>query len=342
MPFKVVNLATGHAFTVADGETVLDAAIRQGIPLPYGCRSGTCGSCQVTLVSGDVRYEQAASALEDLPANNALLCQARPASDLQIQAAELSAVEDIEVKRLRCKVARMEQLAHDVMRMYLKLPDDERLQFMAGQYIDFILDDGRRRAFSLANAPHDDALLELHVRNIDAGEYTGFIFNNLKEKDLLRIEGPQGSFYLREDSRRPIILLAGGTGFAPVKGIIEHALAEGIARPMHLFWGARARRDLYLHELAAGWAQLANFRYTPVLSEPLPQDDWQGATGLVHEAVVAAYPDLADYDVYASGPPAMVAAAYSAFVDCGLPPAHYYSDAFEFAADSRAANESAS
>jgi len=342
MPFKVVNLATGRAFSVADGETVLDAAIRQGMPLPYGCRSGACGSCKATLVAGEVVYDQAASALQDLPADSALLCQARPASDLQIRAAGLAAVEDIEVKRLRCKVARKEQLAHDVMRLYLKLPDDERLQFMAGQYIDFILDDGRRRAFSLANAPHDDALLELHVRNIDAGEYTGFIFNSLKEKDLLRIEGPQGSFYLREDSARPIILLAGGTGFAPIKGIIEHALAEGIDRPMHLFWGARARRDLYLHELAEGWAQHASFHYTPVLSEPLPQDDWQGETGLVHEAVVAAYPDLAAYDVYASGPPAMVAAAYAAFVDRGLPSDHYYSDAFEFAADSRAANQSAS
>ena len=341
MPFEVVNLATGHAFTVADGETVLDAAIRQGITLPYGCRSGACGSCQVTLVAGDVVYGQATGALEELPAGAALLCQARPASDLQIQAAELAAVEDIEVKRLRCKVARMERLAHDVMRLYLKLPDDERLQFMAGQYIDFILEDGRRRAFSLANAPHDDAFLEVHVRNIDDGEYTGFIFNSLKEKDLLRIEGPQGGFYLREESTRPIIFMAGGTGFAPVKGIIEHAFAEGIQRPMHLFWGARSRRDLYLHTLAEDWTRHADFHYTPVLSDPLPQDNWQGVTGLVHEAVVAACPDLSAHDVYASGPPAMVEAAYTAFVARGLPADHYYSDAFEFAADSRAANRSA-
>jgi len=338
MPFKVENISTGRTFTVAKGETVLDAAIRHGITLPYGCRSGACGSCQVTLVSGEVLYDHTPEALETVPAGGALPCQARPSSNLQIRANELTPAGGIPIKRMRSKVARMERLAHDVMRLYLKLPDDERLQFMAGQYIDIILQDERRRAFSLANAPHDDALLELHVRNIDDGEYTGYIFNTLKEKDLLSIEGPQGSFYLREESRRPMILMAGGTGLAPIKGIIEHVLAEGIQRSMHLFWGVRAQRDLYLHELALDWQQHANFQYTPVLSEPQPDDNWQGQTGLVHEAVVTAYPDLKDYDVYAGGPPAMVETAFQAFATHGMPAENYYSDAFEFAADSRAAN----
>ena len=148
---------------------------------------------------------------------------------------------------------------------------------MAGQYIDFVLKDGRHRAFSMANPPHDDAFIELHIRHVEGGEFTDYVFNQLEEKTVLRVEGPHGSFHLREDSDRPIILMAGGTGFAPIKGIIEHAVAEGIKRPMHLYWGVRAKEDLYLNELAEQWvATVPGFRYTPVLSQPNAADQWQG------------------------------------------------------------------
>jgi CDP-4-dehydro-6-deoxyglucose reductase len=219
-----------------------------------------------------------------------------------------------------------------VVRLYLKLPEGERLQFLAGQYLDFILPDDRRRAFSIANAPHDDKLIELHIRLVDEGEFTHFIFEQLNEKAILRVEAPFGNFYLRENSSRPIIFMAGGTGFAPVKGIIEHAFAEAIKRPMHLYWGVRSKRDLYMDELPRQWAEHHdNFSYTPVLSEP--DADWQGRTGFVHDAIVEDFEDLSGYEIYASGPPVMVNAGVEAFPAAGLPLEHYFSDAFEYAKD---------
>lgn len=232
-------------------------------------------------------------------------------------------------------MVKVEQLSHDVRRLYLKTPDSQRLQFLAGQYIDILLKDGRRRAFSLANAPHDDALLELHIRMIEGGEFTHYVFTELKEKALLRLEGPLGQFYLREDSPRPILMLGGATGFAPLKGMIEHAFHSGIERPIHLYWGVRSRRDLYLHELALAWErQHPNFRYTPVLSEPQPEDEWQGETGLVHTVVLRDHPDLGNFDIYLSGSPAMVYAARDDFLLQGAKTEQLYSDAFEFAYDS--------
>ena len=249
---------------------------------------------------------------------------------------EVQGAQDIKARNLPCRVAKLERLSHDVIRLYLKLPETERLQFLAGQYVDILLRGGHRRAFSLANAPHDDRYLELHVRHVQGGSFTDFVFSQMKEKALLRIEGPLGSFFLREDSRRPMIFVAGGTGFAPIKGIIEHALAEGVTRPMHLYWGVRARRDLYLHSLPRSWAeQHPQISYVPVLSEPEAEDQWSGATGLVHEAVLTDFADLSPYEVYTSGPPSMVAAVRQAFPSHGLDPKHLFSDSFEFAHEAK-------
>ncbi|MDJ0893127.1 MAG: CDP-6-deoxy-delta-3,4-glucoseen reductase [Gammaproteobacteria bacterium] len=326
---------SGHSFTVREGETVLDAALRQGVALPYGCRNGSCGSCLGKVLEGEVGYRDGRPpGLSDGEAEQgmALFCQARPASALRILAREVDRVEDIAIRRLPCRVTRLERLSHDVIRLFLKLPDTERLQFLAGQYVDILLRDGQRRAFSLANAPHDDRFLELHVRHVEGGTFTDFVFDQMKEKALLRIEGPLGTFVLREASDRPMLFIAGGTGFAPIKGLIEHALAEGVRRPMHLYWGARAKRDLYLHDLAQGWAeQHPQLNYVPVLSEPAANDDWSGVTGLVHEAVLADFTDLSTHDVYTSGPPAMVSAVRETFIARGLDPSHLFSDAFEFA-----------
>lgn len=334
MSYQIRTEPGGHHFTVEPGETLLAAALRQGVGLPYGCRNGTCGSCAAELVSGRVGYPSGKTeALTGQPAGTCLACQAVPESDLVLSVRELASVGGIEVRTLPCRVVQKEILSHDVARLYLKLPEGQRLQFFAGQYLEFILRDGRRRAFSIANAPHDDALIELHLRHVPRGEFTDYVFESMKERTILRIQAPLGTFFLREESERPVILMGGGTGFAPLKGMIEHAFHLGIERPMHLYWGVRSRRDLYLPDLPLLWARdHANLSYTPVLSEP--DIDWTGRRGFVHEAVVADYPDLSGFEVYMSGPPVMVQAGRTAFESHGLGREHMYSDAFEYAADS--------
>ncbi len=336
MSFKIHTIPAGHDFTVEPGETLLGAALRQGIGLPYGCRDGKCGSCAARLIEGRVAYPSSKTAgLEGQPDDTCLTCQAVPACDLILSVREVSSAALIEVMTLPCRVSRKERLSHDVMRLFLKLPEHQRLQFLAGQYLDFILRDGRRRAFSIANAPHDDNEIELHVRHVPGGEFTAFVFDSMPEKSILRIQGPLGTFVLREDSDRPILMMGGGTGFAPLKGMIEHAIHIGIARPITLYWGVRARRDLYLADLPEVWARrLPGFRFVPVLSEADP--DWSGRTGYVHTAIVEDHPDLSGFDVYMSGPPVMVEAGRFAFEACGLARERMFSDAFEYASDGKA------
>lgn len=341
MSFNVRTEPGGHAFDVEPGESLLAAALHHGVGLPYGCRNGQCGSCAAKLLQGDVAYPNGMpEALLGQPAGICLTCQAVPESDLVIKVAEVQTAAEVDVRTLPCRVVGKEQLNHDVVRLYLKLPDNQRLQFFAGQYLDFILRDGRKRAFSIANAPHDDDLIELHVRHVPGGEFTDFVFDSMKEKTILRIQAPLGTFILREDSERPIVLMGGGTGFAPIKGMIEHAFHVGIDRPMHLYWGARARRDIYLPDLPLEWMrEHPSLTYTPVLSEP--DADWEGRTGFVHEAVVADHPDMMGFDVYMSGPPVMVEAGRAAFEARGLTMDHMFSDAFEYAADSKQKKDSA-
>ncbi len=337
MSFSVKVEPSGHQFNVEAGETVLEAALRQGVALPYGCRNGACGACLGKLLSGEVSYpEGSPPALGDAEqaAGQAVLCQAVAESDLVIESREAEQAQDIEVKILPSRIAVMQRLNHDVMLLKLKLPETERMQFLAGQYIDILLKDGRRRSFSLANAPHDDDYLVLHIRHIEGGDFTGEVFDKMQLKDILRIEGPHGQFCLREDSNRPLIFMAGGTGYAPIKGMLDHMLAMGIQRPVHLYWGARAREDLYLHQEAEALAALHdNIRYTPVLSEPKDSDNWTGRTGYVHDAILEDYPDLSEYEIYAAGPPAMVYAGRDALPAHGLDLSRYYSDAFEFQGD---------
>ncbi|MEW6415000.1 MAG: CDP-6-deoxy-delta-3,4-glucoseen reductase [Pseudomonadota bacterium] len=341
MPHQVTIQPSGHRFSVEDDETILEAALREGFALPYGCRNGACGACKGKVLAGQVDYgTYSASALkdEDKVQGRALFCRARPLTDLIIEAKEIGAAKDIVVKTLPCRVEKLEKLADDVMRMKIKLPANERLQFLAGQYIDFQLKDGRARSYSLANAPHDDALLELHIRHVPGGLFTDQVFSTLKERDILRLKGPLGSFFLREDSDKPMIFVAGGTGFAPIKSMLEHAFAAHLDREMVLYWGVRSLKDLYLAALPQQWqAEHPNFSFVPVLSAPLPQDRWQGRTGLVHDAVLADFADLSGYQVYASGAPAMVDAARDAFLRTrGLPEDEFFADAFVYAADTEA------
>jgi CDP-4-dehydro-6-deoxyglucose reductase len=335
MSFKVRVEPSGHEFTTEDNETILAAALRCGVMLPYSCRGGSCGTCKGRIVSGSVdhgSYEDKALSAQERANGLALFCQSVPRSDLVIQAREIEAVKDIPIRILPCRVVKMERVAPDVMILSLKLPSNDRLQFLAGQYVDILLKDNQRRSFSLASAPLADELLQLHIRHLPNGLFSGHVFTRMQEKDLLRFQGPFGMFFLREESNAPAILIGGGTGFAPIKSILEHAFARGLERPLHFYWGARARRDLYLHDLVQSWVERhKHFRYTPVLSEPAPGDRWTGRTGWVHEAVLADHADLTGREIYASGPPPMIDAIKQSFFARGLAPENLYYDSFEHA-----------
>lgn len=337
MSYSIRVPASGHEFSAEKNETILEAALRQGIGLPYGCRNGACGRCAGEVISGETEYDSdglRSTAKKEHEAGKTLFCQACATSDLEIKVREIVKSSDIEIKTLPCRVEKMGLLSHDVMQLKLKLPETERLQFMAGQYLEILLKDGKRRAFSIANAPHDDAFIELQIRHVPDGHFGDFVFDGLKEKTLMRIEGPLGSYFLRENGDRPIILMGGGTGFAPLKGMLEHAFHTQLDRPIHLFCGARARRDLYMDDTVQQWVkQHANLKYTAVLSDPMEEDNWQGETGYVHESVVRHYPDLSDYDVYLSGPPPMVKAGMELFYEKGLPETQIFSDSFEYSDD---------
>ena len=323
-----------HQFYVESNETVLDAALRQGINLRYGCRNGACGSCKGKVLAGDLHYEDDPIALsdDDKEENLALFCAAMPDSDLVIEVDEIDLDSAIEIKTLPCRVQEMNLLNDDVMQLFIKLPASERLQFLPGQYIDILLEDGRHRSFSIANAPHNDEFLELHIRLVDNGLFTPKVFNSMQAKDLMRIEGPHGSFFFHEDSDRDIILVAGGTGFAPIKSIIEHLIEEQISRTVHLYWGARTKADLYLNELSEKWiASNKNIHYTPVLSDE--DAAWSGKTGYVHQAVLDDFNNLEPFDIYTCGPPAMIIAAKEEFQTKGMNTASFYYDSFDFAND---------
>lgn len=334
MAYQVQIKPSGHMIQVEKDEIILEAALRQGIGFPSGCRSGVCGTCLGKVLEGEVMYPDdlpMGLSEEDHHEGSALFCQAVAESDLIIEVAEIESVSNVEIKILPVKIASLRKLAPDVMEVLLKLPETERLQFLAGQYIDILLPENKRRAFSIANAPSNDEYLELHIRHIDGGEFTDQVFNELEEKSLLRIEGPHGSFFLQDKSSRPIVMMGGGTGFAPLKGMIEQLIQEGVEQSVHLFWGVRSKIDLYHQALVEKWVlQYENIHFIPVLSEPKDEDNWQGETGFVHEAVIKHITNLSDYDVYMSGPPAMVDAGASVFKKMGLSDEHIHSDSFEF------------
>lgn len=331
MSYQVTIQPSGHQFTVAEGETLLAAALDAGFALPYGCRNGACGACKGKVASGVVDHGiHQAGALTDAEKVQglALFCCATAKSDIAIEVKEVGAAKDIPVKTLPCRVERMEKLAEDVMAVWLKLPSNERLQFLPGQYLDFLLKDGTRRSFSMANAPEEDELLELHIRHVPGGKFTDQVFSTMKAKDILRINGPHGSFFLR-DSDKPAIFVAGGTGFAPIKSLLAHAFHHELDRQFVLYWGARDLASLYQPQVPSDWQQQhANFTFIPVLDQA--EAGWGGRTGRVHEAVLADFADLSGYEVYACGAPVMVQSARREFMARGLPEDAFYSDAFDY------------
>ncbi len=338
MTHQVTIRNTGHQFQAQDGESVLQAALNAGLVIPYGCRDGACGSCKGKLIEGRIdygRYSEKALGPAEREGGFALFCQAKPLSDVVIEAREVRKAGDIQVRKLPARVQKLERAGSDAMILFLKLPANERLMFLPGQYIDILLKDGSRRSFSMANAPHDDEFVQLHVRHVPGGSFTDHVFKTMKERDILRLEGPFGTFFLREESAKPIVFVASGTGFAPIKAVIEAAFKKGVSRPMTLYWGARRPKDLYLNGLAERWvAEHPGFKYVPVISDALPEDIWRGRTGFVHRAVMEDQPDLSGHQVYACGVPIMVDSARRDFAQkCRLLENQFFADSFTTAAD---------
>lgn len=341
MPARLTLLPLQQQLIVEDGETLLDAGLRAGLNLPHSCKGGHCGSCRARLVQGSIAYPNGRPlglSADEERGGHALLCQARAASeDLTVEIRQVRPPSlEPQVKSLPCRVERMQPLAPDVMAVTLRLPANDEFVFLAGQYVDIMLPGNRRRSFSIASPPpmggNDGRELELHIRRVAGGEFTQALFAGMKEKTLLRIEGPLGQFWFRDDSSRPALLIGGGTGFAPLRAIIKQRVASGDDRPMHLYWGARTQVDLYENAAIQKLAdELVNFSYTPVLSAADPAQGWTGRTGWVHEAVMEDHPQLAAFDVYVSGPPALVEAARRDFTAHGLPAGQFFFDSFDYA-----------
>ncbi|MEZ5631068.1 MAG: CDP-6-deoxy-delta-3,4-glucoseen reductase [Burkholderiaceae bacterium] len=338
MSFTITVQPSGRSFEADPGETLLAAGIRQGIGLPYGCKDGACGSCKCRKLSGTVTlgpHQTKALSPEEEAQGYVLTCCGTATSDVVLESRQVTHAGAFPIKKMPARVAQLEQLSPDVMRVKLQLPANDVIQYHAGQYVEFILRDGARRSYSMANAPHTlieggAPMVDLHIRHMPGGKFTDHVFSAMKEKEILRIEGPYGSFHLRDDSPKPIVLLASGTGFAPIKAIIEHMQFMGITRDTVLYWGGRRPQDLYLD----GWvkAQLADMphlKYVPVVSDALPEDQWQGRTGFVHRAVLEDLPDLSGHQVYACGAPVVVDSARKDYVEkAGLPEEEFYADAF--------------
>lgn len=332
-----VKLApSGEHYEVEADESLLEGALRAGLNLPHSCKGGRCGSCRARLLRGEVHYPRGRPiALTDAEerAGDVLLCQARARTPVAVEIRQIREVADVQVKSLPARVQRMRLLAPNVMGLWLRLPAIEPLHWLPGQYIDIMLSGGRRRSFSLANPPHDGGLLELHVRRTGRGEFTRQVFESMTEGTLLRIEGPLGQFVLREGTG-PILLVGGGTGYAPLKAILRHAVETGVDRPVTLVWGARTRDDLYEDAWLARLAgDQSRFSYVPVLSEETAEGY---VTGLVHEVLASRLPALAGHDVYIAGPPPMVEAVRAEVARLGADPTRVFFDSFEYAPDTLA------
>jgi CDP-4-dehydro-6-deoxyglucose reductase len=346
--FQVTVQPSGRSYVAGAGETLLAAAIRAGIGLPYGCKDGACGSCKCKKLSGVVVHgphqDKALSAAEEA-AGYVLTCCGVPQSDVVLESRQVTEEGAFPIKKMPVRVNEMHRLSPDVMQLILQLPANDGFQFRAGQYVEFLLRDGARRSYSMAHAPHTraarpdanppvGATMELHIRHMPGGKFTDHVFGGMKEKEILRIEGPYGSFYLREDSDKPMVLLASGTGFAPIKALIEHMQHQGITRAATLYWGGRRPQDLYMHDwVVQKTREMPNLQYVPVVSDALPEDHWHGRTGFVHRAVLQDIPDLSGYQVYACGAPVVVESARRDYLQAGLPENEFYADAFTTEAD---------
>jgi len=339
MNHTIRNITNNTSFNTEKDETILQAALRNGHLYPYGCQSGACGACKTKIVSGKVEHlmrDPGVLSDDELEQGMCLTCQAVPQENIEIEAKEIARSKEIEIKTLPTRVREKTLLCDDVVRLYLSLPSTQTFEFLPGQYINILLKDGKERSFSIANTPAQakEQGLELHIRIVPGGHYSPRVKESLQVKDILRIQGPFGTYFLRKDEKQPIIMIAGGTGYAPIKGLIEDALESKLETPIRLYWGARTEADLYLNEQAEHWADtIKDFKYIPVLSDATEGNDWTGRTGFVHDAIAEDFADASGHSVYASGPPVMIDALRDVFNKNGLNPDFFYSDAFDYAAE---------
>ena len=336
--FAISVQPSGIQFEAQPGESLLAAGIRQGIGLPYGCKDGACGSCKCKLVSGQVaqsNFQRKALSEDEEAQGFVLTCSAKALSDITLESRQVTPAGALPVKKMPTRVSSLTRKTDDVMVMQLQLPANDTFVYRAGQYVEFILRDGARRSYSMANAPSQGPDVDLHIRHMPGGRFTDLVFGSMKEKDILRIEGPMGSFFLREESSKPMVFLASGTGFAPLKALLEHMQHCGITRPVTLYWGGRRPADLYMDDwVRAQCDAMPNLGYVPVVSDALPEDAWQGRTGFVHRAVLEDFPDLSGHQVYACGAPVVVDSAKRDFAAlAGLPADEFFADAFTSEAD---------
>ncbi len=341
MSYTIKIHNTDISFTSTAEQPVLDAAHQADVLISYGCKNGLCGSCEAIIKQGEVIYPDGLPrglTTDEQKQGKTLLCKAIANSDLTIEARIDKPNNQPPVRILPVKIQQKTQLANDVMQLQLQLPStEEPFEFLAGQWLNFVMKDGRKRAFSIANIPNIQKQIEIHIRHIEGGIFTDFVFNQLKTGDILKIEGPQGSFYYHDDYR-DIIMVAGGTGFAPLKGIIEFLQQQKNKPNIHLYWGAKSKKDLYMHKKVKHWQQQGLIKYTPVLSKPLNDDNWKGKTGYVHEAIIKDYHSLKDNVIYMAGPPAMIKVAKPAFLKQQARNKNIYFDSFEYSNDADKAN----
>lgn len=336
-PFFITVQPSGRQFSAQSDETLLAAGIRQGVGLPYGCKDGACGSCKCKMLSGSVvhgAHQTKALSPEEESQGLVLTCCATATSDVVLESRQVSAEGALPIKKMPTRVTSLQKVSPDVMLIQLQLPANDSFQYKAGQYIEFLLRDGARRSYSMANAPQGNSV-ELHIRHMPGGKFTDQVFGSMKEKEILRVEGPHGSFYLREESDKAIVMVASGTGFAPIKALLEQMESAGSTRPVALYWGGRRPADLYMDS----WVKelqnrMPTLRYVPVVSDALDEDQWTGRVGYVHQAALEDFQDMREYQVYACGAPIVVESARHDFVaHAGLPPEEFYADAFTSEAD---------
>lgn len=341
MSFQISVQPSGRIFSADSSETLLAAGIRQGIGLPYGCKDGACGSCKCKKISGTVvhgDHQAKALSAEEEAQGLILTCCSTAQSDVVLESRQVTEEGSFPIKKMPVRVVSLEKKSDDVMSVIMQLPATDVMKFHAGQYVEFLLRDGSRRAYSIANAPHTLAagapVIELHIRHMPGGKFTDHVFAAMKEKEIQRIEAPFGSFYLRENSDKPMVLLASGTGFAPIKALLEHMQHKNIQRPAHLYWGGRRPSDLYMNDWAmAQLALMPNLQFIPVVSDALPEDHWSGRTGFVHATVLQDIPDLSGYQVYACGAPVVIESAQRDYAEHGLPADEFFADSFTSEAD---------
>lgn len=342
MAFEVKLQPSGKTFMVEDGKSILTAALDAGISLAYSCRAGMCGTCKAVIASGEIDHGESSFSYlsaQERQSGVAMLCQARARSSLVVEAAELPMHDIVQPRITPARVAKLDKVADDVMVLKVRVPMNENLRFVAGQYIDVLLPGDERRSYSIATPPATEGVneLEFHIRHMPGGLFTDHVFSAMKLREILTLEGPFGTFFLREDSPKPIVCVASGTGAAPMQSMLEHIFKSGInqTRPVHFYWGGRTRNCLYMANLMSRWQeQHRNFSFIPVLSEATEQCQWSGRTGFVHQAVMQDFPDLSGHQVYACGSPAMVNAARSDFIQHRqLPETEFFADEFLSAAD---------